>query len=102
MNKIIRNKENFETDKSKKNLKKILMTVSNILGIFKQSPKNWFKNKIKVDNMDIKNIEELIQKRNLARKNQDYNLADDLRKKLINLGVEIQDSPDGVKWKWVN
>ena len=102
LNKIIRNKENFEKDKSKKNLKKILMTVSNILGIFKQSPKNWFKNKIKIDNMDIKNIEELIQKRNLARKNKDYNLADDLRKKLINLGVEIQDSPDGVKWKWVN
>ena len=102
LNKIIRNKESFETDKNKKKLKRILMTVSNILGIFKQSPKNWFKNKIKIDSMDIKNIEELVQKRNIARKNKDYNLADDLRKKLINLGVEIQDSPDGVKWKWVN
>ena len=52
--------------------------------------------------MDIKKIENLIQKRNLAREQKNFSLADDLRKKLIDLGVEIQDGPDGVKWKWLN
>ena len=39
LNKVIKKKENFETDANKKNLKRILMTVSNILGIFKKDPK---------------------------------------------------------------
>ena len=102
LNKMIRKKENFETDNNKKNLKRILMTVSQILGIFKISPNNWNNNKANISDMDIKKIENLIQKRNLAREQKNFILADDLRKKLINLGVEIQDGPDGVKWKWLN
>ena len=78
------------------------MTVSQILGIFKISPNNWNNNKANISDMDIKKIENLIQKRNLAREQKNFILADDLRKKLINLGVEIQDGPDGVKWKWLN
>ena len=52
--------------------------------------------------MNIRVIEDLIQKRNFARDNKNFNLADDIRKKLASLGVEIQDGPDGVKWKWLN
>ena len=50
----------------------------------------------------MKIIEALIQKRNVARENKNFSLADDLRKQLIDLGVEIQDGPKGVKWKWLN
>ena len=78
------------------------MTVSNILGIFKHSPKEWFNEKIKTSDENMKIIEALIQKRNVARENKNFSLADDLRKQLINLGVEIQDGPKGVKWKWLN
>ncbi len=102
LNKIIRNKENFKTDKNKKNLKKILMTVGNILGIFNHNSKEWFNEKIKISDIKMKTIEDLIRKRNLARENKNFSLADDIRKELINLGVEIQDSPEGVKWKWLN
>ena len=78
------------------------MTVGNILGIFKHSPKEWFNEKIKTSDEKMKIIEDLIQKRNVARENKNFSLADDLRKQLINLGVEIQDGPKGVKWKWLN
>ena len=50
--------------------------------------------------MDINVINDLIKKRDLARKNKNFNLADNLRK--LCLGVEIQDGTDGVKWKWLN
>ena len=102
LNKVIKMKENFKTDESKKNLKRILMTVSNILGIFKKNPNNWFEKKINTNDRNIRFIEDLIQERNFARDNKNFNLADDIRKKLASLGVEIQDGPDGVKWKWLN
>ena len=51
---MIRKKENFETDNKKKKLKRILMTVSQILGIFKIDPNNWFNNKINISDMKIK------------------------------------------------
>ena len=102
LNKVIKMKENFITDESKKNLKRILMTVSNILGIFKKNPNNWFEKKINTNDRNIRFIEDLIQERNFARDNKNFNLADDIRKKLASLGVEIQDGPDGVKWKWLN
>ena len=47
--------------------------------------------------MDLKVIEDLIKRRNIARKNKDFSLADDLRQKLIDLGVKIQDESAGVK-----
>ena len=78
------------------------MTVSNILGIFKKNPNNWFEKKINTNDKNIRFIEDLIQERNFARDNKNFNLADDIRKKLASLGVEIQDGPDGVKWKWLN
>ena len=36
-----------------------------------------------------------------TRENKNFSLADDLRKQLINLGVEIQDDPKGVKMEMV-
>ena len=78
------------------------MTVSKILGIFKKSPKNWLNKKVKITDMEIKTIEELIKKRNSARENKNFSLADNLREELISMGVEIQDGPDGVTWKWLN
>jgi cysteinyl-tRNA synthetase len=42
-------------------------------------------------------IIELIDKRQEARKNKDWKLSDILREKLKNLGIVIEDTPDGVK-----
>ena len=44
-------------------------------------------------------IEALIQKRQDARKNKDFALADKIRDNLLARGIQIIDSPDGPKWK---
>ncbi|SHJ58049.1 cysteinyl-tRNA synthetase [Dethiosulfatibacter aminovorans DSM 17477] len=41
----------------------------------------------------------LINKRIEARKNKDFKLADELRDALLEIGVEVEDTRDGVKWK---
>ncbi len=46
-----------------------------------------------------KEIEDLIQQRQDARKNRDFALADKIRDDLLDRGIQIIDSPDGTKWK---
>ncbi len=43
-------------------------------------------------------IEELINKRSDARKNKDFKTADEIRDKLKEMGIVLEDTPQGVKW----
>ena len=44
-------------------------------------------------------IEELIAKRQEARKNKNFALADEIRDNLKAQGIVLEDTPNGVKWK---
>ena len=44
-------------------------------------------------------IEKLIEQRQQARKEKNWKLADEIRDKLKDMGIELQDTPDGVKWR---
>lgn len=44
-------------------------------------------------------IEELIQKRNEARRNKDWATADKIRDELTRRNIVLEDTPSGVKWK---
>lgn len=47
---------------------------------------------------EIKTIEEMIQKRTEAKKNKDFKLADEIRDELLNKGIQIKDTREGVVW----
>src|SRR5699024_1054387 len=44
-------------------------------------------------------IEQLIEDRNTARKNKDFQKADDIRDELKSQGILLEDTPQGVRWK---
>jgi cysteinyl-tRNA synthetase len=44
-------------------------------------------------------IEELIAQRQKARQEKNWKLADEIRDKIRSMGIELMDTPDGVKWK---
>lgn len=46
-----------------------------------------------------KEIYKLIKEREEARKNKDYKKADEIREKLNKLGVILEDTKEGIKWK---
>ncbi len=68
-------------------LQKFLSEVDDVLGIL---PKE--------SHLDDMKIEEMITSRNEARKNKDWKKADQIRKELLSLGVQIKDSSSGTTW----
>lgn len=82
---------NFNENTSKSIIKytyELLIELSNILGLLQRED----------ENLD-EEIISLIQKRNEARENKDYALSDEIRDKLKEKGILIEDTKDGVKWK---
>ena len=76
---------------SKKDAKKVIETIHNfdkVLGILKR------------DKIEIpEEIKSLAEKRQQARKNKNFELADKIRDKLKQKGFLIEDTKDGVKIK---
>lgn len=56
----------------------------------------------KSDDLDeelVKKVEDLIEKRTEAKKAKDFALADKIRDELTSMGISIEDTRQGVKWK---
>ena len=52
-----------------------------------------------VDDELTKKVEEMIAKRAQAKKDKDFALADQIRDELTSMGIAIEDTRQGVKWK---
>ena len=94
INKLLKNAESLE-EGDKPNLKSNLLLIGKLMGILEDKSYNQISSefKDKVDN--------LIEDRSNAKKKRDFELADKIRSELIDLGVEINDSPEGTTWKVV-
>ncbi len=94
INKLLKNAESLE-EGDKPNLKSNLLLIGKLMGILEDKSYNQISSefKDKVDN--------LIEDRSNAKKKRDFELADKIRSELIELGVEINDSPEGTTWKVV-
>ena len=46
-------------------------------------------------------VEELIAARQQARKEKNFALADEIRGRLLDMGIVLEDTREGVKWKRV-
>ncbi len=97
LNKLINDLSSKSNLKSK-NLKKTIYSSSVFLGILKKNPSEWLGIGNK-NSKNLNNIEELIEKRNNARINKNFALADDIRSKLNKMGIEIEDQNNRTIWR---
>ena len=80
------NKDNKQFIKSK------LTLIGSILGLFQDKAFNEIP-------VDVKSkIDNLINKRDLAKKEKNFDLADDIRNELNEMGIEIKDTNNGTSW----
>ncbi|MFK8137138.1 MAG: cysteine--tRNA ligase [Bdellovibrionales bacterium] len=75
---------------------------SNITAIFGLEPVSFLKllddMLIRQKNIDVAQVEKLIEDRKTARQNKDWAKSDEVRDMLLEIGVEIQDTPSGTTW----
>jgi len=86
-------------------IRKDLLRMGAILGILSESPEAFFTGKrshaLAETDIDESRIEALINQRAEARKAKDWDLADQVRDQLSEMGVAIEDRPEGAVWKVV-
>ncbi len=68
-----------------------------IVGLLQQDP-DAFLQSGSID-LDPKWVAGIIQEREQARTQKDYARADQLRQQLLAMGVELEDSPEGTRWR---
>ena len=78
----------IETTKEEENLFDCLVRLTDVLGIIVD----------KEDEILAADIEALIEERQAARKNKDFARADEIRDQLLEQGIVLKDTREGVKW----
>ena len=85
-------------DDERQRLKGELLACGKILGLLQEDPESWFKGDTDgaVDNAAV---DALIAARNAARADKDFAKADQIRGQLTEMGVSIEDTPNGTIWR---
>ena len=91
-NKLIKESD-LSNNSEKALIKSKLLMIAKVLGIFEDKSYN------KISDELNKEIEILIKERSIAKEKKNFDLADEIRTKLENLGIEIKDTPDGTSWQ---
>ena len=76
-----------------------IMSGASLLGLLNQKPENWLGYQNEMDSKDLKEVEKLIMERDKYRSEKNYKMSDQIRDELTALGIEIEDSPQGTKWR---
>ena len=74
----------------------LLKSSSRILGLLNINSSDWF---TKTNLLDEHKIDKMIFDRNKARKERNFELADEIRDSLKKMGIYIEDSEEGTKWR---
>ena len=69
-----------------------------LLGLLGNDPEEWFAGDVEGD-VAADEIEALIAKRNEARASKDWGAADSVRDQLKEMGIAIEDGPQGTTWR---
>ena len=93
---ILINRFSQSEKKDQKALRNEILSSAYLLGLFQNDLKKI--KKTSSNDINIK-IEGLIQKRNEARSESNYDLADKIRNKLNEMGIDIEDTIDGTRWE---
>ena len=79
------------------NLRSRFIKSANFLGLLMSKPSEWgFESS---DSIDEKTINDLIEKRNQARKDKNFEESDQIREQLLDMGVTLEDNEDDTVWR---
>ncbi|MGB9717665.1 MAG: CysS/YqeB C-terminal domain-containing protein, partial [Thermoproteota archaeon] len=78
-------------------------TIGDILGIMDKVPSVALKEitllKAQRLGIDIEAVKKLIEERALARKEKNFAKSDEIRNRLLEMGISVMDTPEGTIWR---
>ena len=74
-----------------------LLAAGALIGLFQQDPQTWLTGD--TEGLDDALIDQLILERNTARKDRDFSKADEIRSRLQEMGITLEDVADGTRWR---
>ncbi|MDN2484093.1 cysteine--tRNA ligase [Kosakonia sacchari] len=78
---------------------KKLRELASVLGLLEQDPDLFLQSGAQADDSEVAEIEKLIQQRLDARKAKDWAAADAARDRLNEMGIVLEDGPQGTTWR---
>jgi cysteinyl-tRNA synthetase len=92
-----------ETKKTIQSDQSDILRIGNILGILTEPPKAYFDKKrsrdLQEQSIDPDVIDKMIEGRAAARKAKKWEVADQIKKQLVDMNIIVEDRPDGTVWK---
>ena len=80
-----------------------LRTAGKILGLFQLEPAEYFADQrrrfLRAKGMKEEQVQDLIVRRETARKEKNWALADEIRKEAASQGIALEDGPKGTTWR---
>jgi cysteinyl-tRNA synthetase len=74
-----------------------LLAAGELIGLFQQDPQSWLAGD--TQGLDDALIDQLIEERNTSREQKNFARADEIRDQLQAMGVVLEDSADGTRWR---
>ena len=98
LSELSRDAQKAEGPAAKAIAKSRLLAAGEWLGLLQQDPQAWFQTGGSA-NVDVARIEALMEERAAVRKARDFARSDQIRNELTALGVTIEDTAQGARWK---
>ena len=101
LNRLTRELPNLEGNERQEAMGRLVASAG-LLGLLQEDPAVWFRGRQEASGIDSEKIQALLKQRSRARKDKDFATADRIRDELIDQGIEIEDSPEGTRWKVIS
>ena len=86
-----------------RDIKNTIIKYGKMMSLFQEPPDLFLQEMddifLKKNKLDKKIIDQLVAERTQARKNKNFKEADEIRNKLMNMNIEVKDSPQGTTWE---
>jgi cysteinyl-tRNA synthetase len=74
-----------------------LLAAGDLIGLFQQDPQSWLAGDI--EGLDDTLIDQLIEERNMSRKERNFARADEIRDQLQEMGITLEDVAGATRWR---